>query len=82
MLAWQISAELAWLPNQVVEVAPAYGLDPEVRAALHRDAVRLCKCASTSLGSFTCCCASFELNWKWCWCLKSHSYMLLHALYI
>ena len=28
---------------QVVEVAPAYGLDPEVRAALHRDAVKLCK---------------------------------------
>ena len=28
---------------QVVEVAPAYGLDPTVRAALHRDAVALCK---------------------------------------
>ncbi len=28
---------------QVVEVAPAYGLDPEIRAALHRDAVQLCK---------------------------------------
>lgn len=28
---------------QVVEVAPAYGLDPEVRAALHRDAVKLCQ---------------------------------------
>jgi biotin carboxylase len=27
----------------VVEVAPAYGLDPEVRAALHRDAVKLCR---------------------------------------
>lgn len=29
--------------RQVVEVAPAYGLDPDVRAALHRDAVKLCK---------------------------------------
>lgn len=28
---------------QVVEVAPAYGLDQEVRAALHRDAVKLCR---------------------------------------
>ena len=28
---------------QVVEVAPAFGLDPEVRAALHRDAVKLCQ---------------------------------------
>ena len=28
---------------QVVEVAPAYALDPEVRAALHRDAVKLCQ---------------------------------------
>ena len=28
---------------QVVEVAPAFGLDPEVRAALHRDAVKLCR---------------------------------------
>ena len=27
----------------MVEVAPAYGLDPTVRAALHRDAVALCK---------------------------------------
>lgn len=28
---------------QVVEVAPAFGLDPEVREALHRDAVKLCQ---------------------------------------
>lgn len=28
---------------QVVEMAPAYGLDDKVRAALHRDAVKLCK---------------------------------------
>ncbi len=28
---------------QVVEVAPAYGLDEKVRAALHRDAVKLCQ---------------------------------------
>ena len=28
---------------QVVEVAPAYGLDSEIRAALHRDAVKLCQ---------------------------------------
>ena len=28
---------------QVVEVAPAFGLDPEVRKALHRDAVKLCQ---------------------------------------
>ena len=27
----------------MVEVAPAFGLDPEVRAALHRDAVKLCQ---------------------------------------
>lgn len=33
---------LSWRA-QVVEVAPAYGLDPTVRAALHRDAVALCK---------------------------------------
>ena len=31
---------------QVVEVAPAFGLDPEVRAALHRDAVKLCRSAA------------------------------------
>ncbi|CAL5223603.1 g6142 [Coccomyxa viridis] len=29
--------------QKVVEVAPAFGLDPEVRAALHRDAVKLCQ---------------------------------------
>ena len=28
---------------QVVELAPAYGLDPDIRAALHRDAVKLAK---------------------------------------
>ena len=33
---------LSWRA-QVVEVAPAYGLDPTVRAALHRDAVALCE---------------------------------------
>ena len=27
----------------MVEVAPAFGLDPEVRKALHRDAVKLCQ---------------------------------------
>jgi pyruvate carboxylase len=35
--------------QKVVEVAPAFGLAPEVRAALHADAVRLCKCAKMFL---------------------------------
>ncbi len=29
--------------SQVVELAPAYGLDPEIRAALHADAVKIAK---------------------------------------
>lgn len=37
----RLQGQLLWM--QVVEVAPAYGLDPEVRAALHRDAVKLCR---------------------------------------
>jgi pyruvate carboxylase len=28
---------------KVVELAPAYGLDPEIRAKLHEDAVKLAK---------------------------------------
>ena len=37
------SAIEAMTAAQVVEVAPAFGLDPEVRKALHRDAVKLCQ---------------------------------------
>ena len=40
---WGQPAEIWGRLVQVVEVAPAFGLDPEVRAALHRDAVKLCR---------------------------------------